>query len=73
MANPRFTDEALAPLRFPDEKKIKCRDCMLREKDRQMGSTKIYGATLGMCDAFGDKPHFILFENETCPYYIKED
>ena len=70
--NPRFTDAAIEPLTFPDVNKIKCRDCMLREKDRPMNGWTIYGATLSMCDAFGDKPYEIAFNNEDCPYYISD-
>ena len=75
MKNPRFEKgDDLGSLRFPDTSKIPCRDCMLREKDHKLpDGTVLEGAAYGMCDAFGDKPNFILFDGEDCPYYIKED
>ena len=74
MANPRFEDDAIAPLRFPDPKKIPCGDCMLRAKDRTFDKGTVFeGATLAVCDAFSLKPSFIINDGEDCPYYIKED
>ena len=74
MKNPRFDPDYAAPLEFPDENKIPCKDCMLREKDRTLGKgTVLKGATLGICDAFGIKPSYIIDDGEDCPYYIKED
>ena len=74
MKNPRFEDDAFGPMKFPDANKIPCKDCMLRAEDQKMpGGTVLEGATYSMCDAFGSKPHFILWDGEDCPYYIKED
>ena len=74
MKNPRFEDDALAPLLFPDADKIPCKNCTLREKDHVLSKgTVLKGATYSMCEAFDDKPDFILFDGEDCPYHIPED
>ena len=75
MKNPRFEKEDdLGPWKFPDASKIPCKDCALRAEDRVFpGGTVWEGATYSMCDAFNSKPHFILFDGEDCPYYIKDD
>lgn len=69
--NPRFEDEDVAPLRFPDIKKIPCRDCRFRLEDRLNG--KIKGATLGICDKFFNKPSNVLWKNEDCEEWESED
>ena len=73
MKNPRFEDEAIAPLRFPEAKKILCKDCMLREPDRNSHGIFVEGATLGTCQVGWIKPNCILYDGEDCPYYIPED
>lgn len=59
----------------PDENKIPCKDCFLREKDRDLGDgNKLKGCTLGICQAFPKgKPSFVLWKGESCPYYIDEN
>ena len=73
MANPRFEkDDDIGPLVLPDEDRIMCSKCELREKDRVCEGTVINGASLAMCEAFSIKPNEILFGNQRCPYYIAE-
>ena len=75
MENQKFEKEDdIGALRLPDEKKIPCRDCMNRAKDRKFGlGTVVKGATLGVCDAFEIKPDFVLSGGQDCPYYMQED
>ena len=75
MKNPRFEKEDdLGPWKFPDATKIPCRNCTLRERDHVLPDGTVWeGATYGICEAFDDKPNFILFDGEDCPYYIPED
>ena len=57
----------------PDLKKIDCRDCELRAKDVKFGGKTVKGAELAVCEAFPEgKPNEVLWENESCPYYIGE-
>jgi len=61
---------------FPDKKKIVCKDCMFREKDRPFGKSVIDGATLDMCEVFPviqGKPDGVLWKGAKCPYYISEN
>ena len=68
------TSDDIGTLTFPDETKIKCSTCELRNEDIKSGDKVIKkGATLGICAAFSIKPYEILFKNEDCPYYIKEE
>lgn len=53
-----------------DVKKIECKDCVFREKDRAGG--KIKGAILSVCSCFESKPEEILWGKDECPYYIGE-
>lgn len=55
----------------PDIKKIICKDCVFREKDKG----KIKGATKALCEVFPDcnKPREIYIGYGTCPYYVGED
>lgn len=73
MANPRFEDDNWGSFEKPDLEKIKCKDCKWRAKDRKIGKTVIYGASLSVCKAYSVKPREILWKNEDCPYYMKED
>ena len=57
-------DVVSAPI---DVKKIACKDCALREWNGQKNPA------MGSCMAYTRKPVEILFDNEECPYYIKED
>ena len=65
---------------FPDREKIQCRNCMFRKKvlvtiDDQ---TMDIGAGKSFCDIFpgppedNGKPVPIMFNQQTCPYKIKE-
>lgn len=71
MKNPRFEDDNFE-LTLPDDEKIQCKGCFLREADRTIGDTVVSGATLGICKVFQSKPREILFENAKCPYFIDE-
>ena len=55
----------------PDNGKIKCRNCGLREKDR--AHLAISGATLSSCKVFECKPRTILHDGAACPYFIDDN
>ena len=73
MNNPRFEDSNVSSLRFPDKEKVKCKDCILRLKDKKAGDVKIDGATLGACFVYPIKPPSILWKEADCPYYTGEN
>ena len=69
---PRWEEEDWVA-EHPDPDKIPCKDCVYREKDREVGDTVILGAVLGMCQVYTDKPTHILFDGEDCPYHLTEE
>lgn len=74
--NPRFEDDEWE-VRHPDPEKVKCKDCFLREPDREVTEDcTIKGCILGICKVFtatNPKPYGILWNGESCPYYIDEN
>lgn len=66
---------------FPDPKKVKCKDCFLRDRTTvTIGKkTSAVGITKSYCSAFlpppvsNGKPREVLYYNEDCPYYQKDD
>lgn len=60
---------------FPDQDKIKCKDCLHRLKipfgDKDIGPMNGYCYTYSKENSDG-KPIGILFKNENCKYYIKD-
>lgn len=71
--NPRFSDKAIAPLRFPEVDKVVCKGCIYRAKDIGTGDNRVYGAVLGTCDAYPIKPPSILLDGKDCMYYFGDD
>ena len=65
---------------FPDLNKIKCRDCIYRDKTvvELNGKEIKVGVTRAFCDMFigppddNGKPRNVLFGNEDCDLYEKE-
>ena len=63
---------------FPNPKKIKCKDCVFRDKGQmELGGKAIeYGVTKDQCEIF-QKPnykyHEILFQNANCEFYVKDN
>ena len=66
---------------WPDAKKIRCRDCFLRDKTEVVIDGKRYkpGITKAFCAAYlpppdsNGKPHDVLFRNADCKYYVPEE
>ena len=58
-------------LRNPDIRKIRCRDCRYRARDRIEGAIK--GATLAYCDVLDNKPVDVMFRYRECQQYRRED
>lgn len=65
---------------FPDPKKMRCRDCVNRDKTVLdiFDPPKPVGITKAFCDAYpappgsNGKPHDVLFLNADCQFYIKD-
>ena len=76
-------ESAQSPIKgqFPDPKTIVCKDCIFRDKTVvNIGDKKIFaGITKMFCDIYREppestgKPHGVLFNNEDCEFYIKEN
>lgn len=73
MRNPRFAPDEVPELRFPEEDKVVCKDCIYRAKDIGTGADAVKGAVLGVCDAYPIKPPSILLDGAECMYYCGED
>lgn len=66
---------------FPDKETIKCKDCIFRDHTEiELGDKKIpVGVTKAFCDMYqappksNGKPHDVLFNNEDCEFYAKEE
>lgn len=64
---------------FPDPEKVKCKDCVFRDKtvvniegkDLFSGVTRCYCAKYQKGETNG-KPHDVLFLNADCRYYKKD-
>lgn len=65
---------------FPDGEKIKCKDCVFRDKTEVKVNGKLLnpGVTKAYCEMYqgppkdNGKPNNILFDNEDCDFYVKE-
>lgn len=69
--NPRFKDENVYALRFPEKDQVVCKDCVFRAKDIADG--EVSGAVLGCCEAYEIKPPSILLDGKDCIYYLSEN
>ncbi len=68
--NPRFTDEAIEELTFPDKDKIPCTHCHWRAEDRP--AFHFSGACLGVCQIYSVKPYGIIWGGDECPYFLSD-
>lgn len=68
-------------VQFPDSTRIKCKDCVFRDKTEieLNGKTFKVGVTKDFCDIYqkppksNGKPIEVLFNNEDCEFYVKEE
>ena len=66
---------------YPDREKVKCKDCVFRDKTEVKVNGKVLkvGITKSTCEMYLGppddmyKPTSILFQNENCDFYSKEE